>query len=679
MTPKISIYLFSVACLIVGLTSTETAAQKIQTRLNQGAILEPQGKIIHGAGQDQAAYLNYWNVMHAQDKPLMYMTYVNLSDVTSDWAEALKASLMLNGKFQIPQIGLSMTVDGTPSAHYEQDVAGGLYDEQIEMFIDGLESLAIPALVRIGYEFNGKGWNGYEPTTYKNAFKRIANRIRARGVEAATVWNFSLDAGAANMNFQDYYPGDDYVDWWAINFFSASHFTDPYAANFVDSANAHKKPVLLGETTPRFVGVLNGQVSWDQWFSPFFTFIHGHPEIKAFCYINWDWSKYSQWSTWGDARLEQNTTVGSHFANEMDSSQYLHASAEQAFRKTLGFSDNIAPATPGNISVSQLAYPLQLNWNAVSDPSGLSHYIVYKHGVLSDYTLKLPYSDKNVAAGDTITYAVSAMDRAGNESQKTTGLHVTMPSSLSKAINGEFDNGKEGWNLSIFSADASATMKIDANSVISGYNSCAVEISEVSGTDWHIELWQWLSIHPGRKYSITFKAKAAASKVITLGVQQASSPYTGYLYKQHTLTTAVQTFTDTVTIHTADQAKLEFFLGGSTIPVWIDAVSVVETSPVATGVVEETEDEFGSISLLNNYPNPFNASTLLCFRVKEPGMVSLKVFDMAGRVLESLVNENKPVGDYTVEWNAAGISEGVYFCKLQYGSYMEVQKLLILK
>jgi hypothetical protein len=82
---------------------------------------------------------------------------------------------------------------------------------------------------------------------------------------------------------------------------------------------------------------------------------------------------------------------------------------------------------------------------------------------------------------------------------------------------------------------------------------------------------------------------------------------------------------------------------------------------------------------LNNYPNPFNASTLLCFRVKEPGMVSLKVFDMAGRVLESLVNENKPVGDYTVEWNAAGISEGVYFCKLQYGSYMEVQKLLILK
>ena len=212
MKTKLFTLLFLAACTVSNLHFTQLAAQSINPRLNQGAILEPQGKIINGAGQDQASYMNYWNVMHTQDKPLIYMTYINLRDVTSDWTDGLKANLMLNGKFQIPQIGLALTVDGTPSAHFEQGVASGLYDDKITMFIDGLESLAIPAYVRIGYEFNGTAWNGYESAPYKNAFIRITNMIRARKLEIATVWNFSLDVGA-NMNYMDYYPGDASVSY----------------------------------------------------------------------------------------------------------------------------------------------------------------------------------------------------------------------------------------------------------------------------------------------------------------------------------------------------------------------------------------------------------------------------------------------------------------------------------
>lgn len=94
---------------------------------------------------------------------------------------------------------------------------------QITMFLDGLQALAIPAYVRIGYEFNGSGWNGYLPASYKTAFQRITNMIRARGLEVATVWDCSADGDA---NFMDYYPGDAYVNWWGINVFQASHFTD---------------------------------------------------------------------------------------------------------------------------------------------------------------------------------------------------------------------------------------------------------------------------------------------------------------------------------------------------------------------------------------------------------------------------------------------------------------------
>jgi hypothetical protein len=478
------------------------------------------------------------------------------------------------------------------------------------------------------------------------------------------------------MNFQDYYPGDAYVDWWGINFFSASHFTDPNAQKFIDSANFHAKPVMIGETTPRYVGVLDGQQSWDQWFSPFFTFIHTHPEVKAFCYINWNWSQYPQWSTWGDARLEQNAIVGVNFANEMDSLQYLHASTESAFRKTFGSSDNTAPTTPGAISVVQPGYPLQLNWDTVSDPSGLSHYIVYKHGVLSDYTLTLPYSDQDIAAGDTITYAVAAMDRAGNESQTTENLQVIIPSTLSRALNGEFDSGTQNWHLSSYASGASATFQIDTTEVISGRNSCAITISQVTGTNWHIQLWQWLSIQPDHKYEITFKAKASSTKVIDLVLQQGASPYTIYLDKVHTLTTEVQIFTDKVSIHATDQAKLEFFLGTSgTEQVWIDSVSIIELSPVTTGVAIQEGENPEAFALLDCYPNPFNTSTIIGFQVKEPGFISLKVFDIMGREIATLVNEQKPYGDYSIEWNASGLVSGLYFCKLQNGNYIEVKKM----
>ena len=677
MKTKLFIFLFLASTLLPQLFSGQLAAQNILARYNRGALLEPSGKIINGAGQDLAAYNKYWNIMHPLDKPLIYMTYVNLKNVTSDWADGLKTDLMSHaGKFQIPQIGLSMTPEATPTGHFEQDVAAGLLDKQIAMFIDGLESLAFPAYVRIGYEFNGVDWNGYQPDTYKQAFIRITNMIRARNLEVATVWNLAMDGVP---NFTDYYPGDAYVDWWSLNLFSASHFTNITAQQFLDSASVHKKPVLIGETTPRSVGVLNGQTSWNQWFAPFFTFIHAHREVKAFSYINWNWAEYPEWSTWGDARLEQNTVVSSAFDGEMDSVEYLHASTESAFRKTLGISDNTAPAIPGSISVTSLGYPLQLKWNPVTDPSGLSHYIIYKRGVLSDYSIAFPYSDRNIIAGDTITYAVSAMDRAGNESQKTAKLKVTIPSSLSKIINGEFDNGTRNWILSTYATGAVATMKIDSSSLISGRKSCEVDISQVTGTDWHIDLWQWLSIHNGCKYRITFKAKAESNKTITLAIQQAASPYVMYFSKSHTITSTVQSFTDTVTLRANDQTKFEFFLGQTTVPVWIDSISVVETSKIQTGISDQSWVKSDDFSLLHNYPNPFHLSTTISYNVTQSGLVTLKVFDPMGREIKTLVNRQMAAGSYSIEWNASGLFPGTYICKLMNGNRSVVRKMILLK
>jgi hypothetical protein len=64
------------------------------------------------------------------------------------------------------------------------------------------------------------------------------------------------------------------------------------------------------------------------------------------------------------------------------------------------------------------------------------------------------------------------------------------------------------------------------------------------------------------------------------------------------------------------------------------------------------------------------------YRITEPGLVSLKIFDSMGTKVSILVNERKPVGDYSIEWNAAGLGSGIYSSKLQNGSYNESMKTL---
>lgn len=84
----------------------------------------------------------------------------------------------------------------------------------------------------------------------------------------------------------------------------------------------------------------------------------------------------------------------------------------------------------------------------------------------------------------------------------------------------------------------------------------------------------------------------------------------------------------------------------------------------------------GNVSILQNYPNPFQSATTIKFRVKDPGFVSLKVFDITGTEIACLLNEQKTTGDYTLYWNASGIKGGIYFCRLQTGSFSKTIKLV---
>jgi hypothetical protein len=86
-----------------------------------------------------------------------------------------------------------------------------------------------------------------------------------------------------------------------------------------------------------------------------------------------------------------------------------------------------------------------------------------------------------------------------------------------------------------------------------------------------------------------------------------------------------------------------------------------------------------SADVSQNYPNPFNPLTKIDFNIPSDGKVQLKVYDITGREVASLVNEFKPAGYYTVEFDASKLASGVYFYKMVSGSFVNVKKMLVVK
>lgn len=84
-------------------------------------------------------------------------------------------------------------------------------------------------------------------------------------------------------------------------------------------------------------------------------------------------------------------------------------------------------------------------------------------------------------------------------------------------------------------------------------------------------------------------------------------------------------------------------------------------------------------SLSQNFPNPFNPSTKLEFGISNLGFVSLKVYDVLGNEVKTLINENKPAGRYTVTFDGSNLSSGIYFYKLESGSFIETKRMILLK
>ena len=97
---------------------------------------------------------------------------------------------------------------------------------------------------------------------------------------------------------------------------------------------------------------------------------------------------------------------------------------------------------------------------------------------------------------------------------------------------------------------------------------------------------------------------------------------------------------------------------------------------VANDTYDKTVFEY---ALGQNYPNPFNPTTTIDYSIKSSGLVTLKVYDILGIEVASLVNERQDAGRYFVNFNASNLPSGIYFYSLTSGKYMATKKLILLK
>jgi predicted GH43/DUF377 family glycosyl hydrolase len=103
------------------------------------------------------------------------------------------------------------------------------------------------------------------------------------------------------------------------------------------------------------------------------------------------------------------------------------------------------------------------------------------------------------------------------------------------------------------------------------------------------------------------------------------------------------------------------------------------TRPFTPVSVEDETTLPTEFTLEQNYPNPFNPSTKIKYSIPQISQVVVKVFDVLGNEIETLVNEDKPAGTYELIWNAADLSSGVYFYQFKSGSFIKTKKMILLK
>jgi len=123
---------------------------------------------------------------------------------------------------------------------------------------------------------------------------------------------------------------------------------------------------------------------------------------------------------------------------------------------------------------------------------------------------------------------------------------------------------------------------------------------------------------------------------------------------------------------------INFDLDGQARHVTTPDIGADEFNGIPVGV-ENEEALPTEFALEQNFPNPFNPSTTFRYSIPTQSKVVIKVYDILGNEIATLMDEEKPVGTYELTWNAADLSSGIYFYQLNAGEFVSTKKMILLK
>jgi len=292
-----------------------------------GKFEPPDGKTLLLIGQNQESMDTY--VKEFKTIPAGFMLYTDLEKCTGLSEPFDCGSGTMYGQHLVDNYPGTVIQIGLYMVDMLDDALAGNYDSSIDRLGRWMAAAKRPIFLRIGYEFDGPH-NHYDPQKYVRAYRYIVDRLRKNHLEnVAFVWH-SYASYPVYMSKQqsDYYPGDEYVDWFAVSFFDNSASSVPMS-KMLAMAKEHGKPLMLAEATPAHIGVSGGKQAYFRWYRPLFKFIDKN-NVKMLCYINTDWDSQPMFAdgNWKDSRVQSNSEIRKIWLDEISKDRYLKYSID---------------------------------------------------------------------------------------------------------------------------------------------------------------------------------------------------------------------------------------------------------------------------------------------------------------------------------------------------------------
>ncbi len=204
----------------------------------------------------------------------------------------------------------------------------------------------------------------------------------------------------------------------------------------------------------------------------------------------------------------------------------------------------------------------------------------------------------------------------------------------------------------------------------------------VSGLDLNYFFQEWIYGEGFPSYSLSWSKESLGNDlfVIHYNIEQAFHKNPGFFTMPIQLDISTSNGDTTITIFNNQKSQqFNITVSGNPISVTFDPDNFILKSISSVTDVNDELSLPAEFSLSQNYPNPFNPSTKIKYSIKEQGNVKLIVYDILGREVATLVNEQKPAGNYEVTFDASRLSSGVYFYRLRAGSFVSTKKMILLR